>query len=265
MFLIYINKEHKKLSTNMGKYDQPNQQGSESKLKNPALLFFSYKAKPKTIEEKDESGKTVYRTVPPRFLASSKRGAIEVEQFDFMCGSHVYRVTGELNNEGKSAGTVYFEAFDKPVNFFVPGQKAVEITYKDLKASPMWSEHKLRLTRYSWGVARSLDKESGEFENVPAILELGSSFQNFDNGGESGIKDLGQLRTLIAGAGGLKSYEGSSWREIGFQEAEQDSSTEKLFETAQKDFVLFFRQWIPDYLSKYFDGNGDVIRFQDQV
>lgn len=249
----------------MGKYDQPNQQGSESKLQNPALIFIDYKPKPRTVETQGDDGKPAYLTVPPRFVVKSKKLITEVTELDFMTGSYVYKVAGDMNADGKRAGTAYFADFEKPVKFFMPGQSPIEVAYKDLKSSPMWRENGLRLIRYNWGVCRSLDKETGEFENIPAMLELTSSFQNFDNGGEKLIKDLGQLRTLIAGAGELKSYEGSSWREIGFQEAEQDASTEKMFETAQKDFVLYFRQWIPNYLSKYFDGNGDVIRFQDQV
>ena len=250
----------------MGKYDQPNQnQGSENKLPNPALIFIDYKPKTKTVERQDENGERIYLPIPPRFVVKSEKLITEVTELDFMCGSYVYKVTGETNAEGKKAGTVYFTKFDEPVKFFIPGQSPVHISYKELKNSPMWKAHGLRLTRYNWGVARSIDKDTGHFENIPAILELTSSFQNFDNGGEAGIKDLGQLRTLVAGAGELKSYEGSSWREIGFKEAEQDANTEKLFETAQKDFVLFFRQFIPDYLSKYFDSEGEVIRFQDQV
>lgn len=234
----------------MGRYDQP--QGNQNKLTNPALMFVSYKPKRNVDQETGD-------VKPPRFMVATKKTYIELTEVEFMSGGHVYKVSGDYEKDQKTAGSSYFADFNTPIKMFIPGQKAFEINYRDLKATPIWDENKLRLSRYTWGVLRYLDRETGEMDNVPAIFELSSGFQEFDK------DDIGQLRKLVAGGGELVRHEKSEWRTIGFEETEQDANSEKLFESCQRDFILFFRQWIPGYLSKYFDENGEVIRFQDQV
>lgn len=229
----------------MSRYSE-NNQGAD-KMKNPANVWASIK--PKSVVDQ-----LTGEVRPPHIRVSYGDKFALTPTVDFMSGSHVYRVEGSTPDK-KDVKSAFFSDFSKPFKVYLPG--APLLTYRELQKDPAWKLNKMKLVRYTWGILRYIDTESGEANSVTCMLALTNSFEDFDNG------DLGTLRKLTAGAGDLVKFDAGEFRKLKIEPADpvSDPETEKLFESSQSEFVKYFRQSIPGYLSEYFDADGNPTRF----
>lgn len=225
----------------------PTGQTATNKLPFPSKFWIQYKPKAVVDQVTQELKK-------PRFIISNGKGFDEVDEVEFMCGSCAYVCRGE-SIEGRRPGTTYFTDFKNgQLTFFGPDRKPHQTNFRELKDSPVWMGLKLKLMCHYWGVLRYIDPATGEYFSVPAVFEITNSFEQFNQG------DTGQLRLFKAGAGELTSFGETSFRLMGIEDAKStdDGHTDKLFDDVCKDFVLYFRQHMPDYLAEHFDEEGQI-------
>lgn len=184
--------------------------------------------------------------VPAHFQVTGASAFTAVELF-FSSGSHVYRLEG-FNPSGNNPNSDWFGDFRSPINLYLPSGK-VTGSYKELKALPDFDTLQIRLYRYTWGKFVAAN-EDGEPVIGLAMLRLSIPFVDaFDEG------DDGQPRLLFFGDEIAIGSQNKKVRKIFAQNS--DVTVCDLRPEEMTDYVMFFRQYIPGYLSQYFDENGN--------